>query len=329
MKHTNIQNTQKPQILELGPPKFDLVCSFNPLWDLPGVSPTRGLSSASTPLHILQLEIYHLSHKIWLTIKYFKHPQIITVQSPQDWPTHHQLLPVPLFVHPLLAVCPQPAPTPPQPPSPLSHLLFPTCPPIRFLPPNPFRPSPHCLSAVGPSPPPTYFLPSTLTPHRNIDQIRNVSHPLTQPQPLSLPLPHSHLQSHGAGQTPTLQCDLSLLSARLASMLSPTPRASPPMPAKWCLQSCLLRITQQPGLGRTDKIFKGEPVVFNEFLHDFRSSLQTLSMCRGGLVTSARLELCRPTSRTLTSTPAPWVGLIPRSLASNSTASRRTSSLLW
>ncbi|KNZ50795.1 hypothetical protein VP01_4231g1 [Puccinia sorghi] len=38
---------------------YDLV---TPLQDLPGVSPTGGLSSASAPLYIPQLEIYHLNH---------------------------------------------------------------------------------------------------------------------------------------------------------------------------------------------------------------------------------------------------------------------------
>ncbi|KNZ45661.1 uncharacterized protein VP01_7930g1 [Puccinia sorghi] len=52
-----------------------------------------------------------------------------------------------------------------------------------------------------------------------------------------------------------------------------------------------------------DKVFNGEPVVFNKFLNDFRSSFFDHNHRHPvPCGTSTRLELCWPTCRTLTST---------------------------
>ncbi|KNZ48856.1 uncharacterized protein VP01_5361g1, partial [Puccinia sorghi] len=50
-----------------------------------------------------------------------------------------------------------------------------------------------------------------------------------------------------------------------------------------------------------DKVFNGEPVVFNDFLNNFRSSLFDHN----------HSHHAKPTYRTLTSTPTPWVGPTP------------------
>ncbi|KNZ54931.1 hypothetical protein VP01_2812g1 [Puccinia sorghi] len=87
-------------------------------------------------------------------------------------------------------------------------LLFPNHPPICLPPPNPFCLPPHRFSAINPLPPPAYFyfpLPPpfpTTTPMIRLGYTVagmpvsyspfNISHPLTQPQPLSLsPLSNS------------------------------------------------------------------------------------------------------------------------------------------
>ncbi|KNZ57297.1 hypothetical protein VP01_2190g2 [Puccinia sorghi] len=77
----------------------------------------------SAPLYIPQLAIYYLNHNILLTLKYFNHPQIITVPSKshshcQPQPIHHRRCPPPIDF--LL-----PAFFPAHPLSPIHHQLWP------------------------------------------------------------------------------------------------------------------------------------------------------------------------------------------------------------
>ncbi|KNZ63680.1 uncharacterized protein VP01_11138g1, partial [Puccinia sorghi] len=106
----------------------------------------------------------------------------------------------PLVCPPAAGCLPQPAPTPPQPPSPLFHHPPPYL-PLSSFPHAHLSASCHPLTAFPPLVP--IHLPPTLTHRQTIDKIRvncgkghpyhtaNVSHLLTQPQRLSLSLEQS------------------------------------------------------------------------------------------------------------------------------------------
>ncbi|KNZ44869.1 hypothetical protein VP01_873g2 [Puccinia sorghi] len=157
------------------------ITKFNLLWDLLGVPPTGGLYSASAALYLPQLAIYHLTHNIFLTIKNFNHPQIITVPSRSRsccrlQPTHHHCRPPPLVVH----RC-QPCAARPHPLFPLNHPL-PTGQPLPATPTESITDClPPCFPPLLSLNHPTLF---PMTCHLNHHPLHFPTHsPICFPQP--------------------------------------------------------------------------------------------------------------------------------------------------